>query len=162
MDRNINAAVIGLGLLGTSLALALKKSSAFTVSAWARRESTRLWAKEHNVADNICDNLPELLKDADIAVLCLPLESAIEMLPLCRQYLPAHAVVTDIASVKQDICRAAANFTGLRFIGSHPMAGTEKSGCEAAFPELYLNADIFIVPPENADEEYIRRRYQTD
>lgn len=152
MDKKINVAIAGLGLLGGSLAKALKRDPHYKVSAWARRGETRKWAVESGAVDTVYSELPELLKHADIAVLCLPVESAIEMLPMCQQYLPDTAVVTDIGSVKQDICRAAAKFPQLRFIGSHPMAGTEKSGCEASFAELYCNADIFIVPPENADE----------
>ncbi len=153
MDKRINVAIVGLGLLGGSLAQALKRDPRYQVTAWARREAVRNWAIASGAAEKVFDSLPELLKNADIAVLCLPVPSAIEMLPLCQKYLPEHAVVTDIGSVKQDICNAAAKFSGLRFIGSHPMAGTEKSGCEASFAELYNNADVFIVPPENADEK---------
>lgn len=155
MDKKINVAIVGLGLLGASLAKALKRDPRYKVSAWARREETRNWAVENKAADAVFSELPELLKDADIAVLCLPVASAIELLPACQQYLPEKAVVTDIGSVKLDICRAAEKFPQMRFIGSHPMAGTEKSGCEASFAELYNNADVFIVPPVNANESDI-------
>lgn len=152
MDKKINVAIVGLGLLGASLAKALKRDPRYKVSAWARREETRNWAVENQAADTVYSELPELLKDADIAVLCLPVTSAIELLPVCQKHLPEKAVVTDIGSVKLDICRAAEKFPQMRFIGSHPMAGTEKSGCEASFAELYNNADVFIVPPVNANE----------
>ena len=152
MDKKINVAIVGLGLLGGSLAKALKRDHRYKVSAWARRKETRDWALANGAADAVYPELSELLKDADIAVLCLPVESAIELLPVCQEHLPETAIVTDIGSVKLDICRAAEKFPELRFIGSHPMAGTEKSGCEASFAELYSNADVFIVPPENTDE----------
>lgn len=155
MDKKINVAIVGLGLLGASLAKALKRDYRYKVSAWARREETKNWAVENKAADAVFSELPELLKDADIAVLCLPVTSAIELLPVCQKHLPEKAVVTDIGSVKLDICRAAEKFPQMRFIGSHPMAGTEKSGCEASFAELYNNADVFIVPPENANESDI-------
>lgn len=155
MDKKINVAIVGLGLLGASLAKALKRDYRYKVSAWARREETRNWAVENKAADAVFSELPELLKDADIAVLCLPVTSAIELLPVCQKHLPEKAVVTDIGSVKLDICRAAEKFPQMRFIGSHPMAGTEKSGCEASFAELYNNADVFIVPPANANESDI-------
>ena len=152
IKERTNVAVIGLGLLGTSLAMALKNVQGFRIMGWARREETRAWARAKGVADEIFEDLPEMLSGADIAVLCLPVSSAIAMFPVCAENLPPHAVLTDIGSVKSEICSAAEKFPGLRFIGSHPMAGTEKSGCEAAFAELYCNADIFIVPPEDADE----------
>lgn len=152
MEKQINVAIVGLGLLGGSLAKALKKDSRYHVSVWARREETRIWAKKNMVADEVHPELPELLKNADIAVLCMPVEAAIETFEVCCRYLPETAVVTDVGSVKLDICRAAAKFPQMRFIGSHPMAGTEKSGCEASFAELYNNADVFIVPPDGADE----------
>ncbi len=155
MNKRINVAIVGLGLLGGSLAKALIKDPRYRVGVWARREETRRWAQENRVADEVFSELPELLKNADIVVLCLPVSSAIEMFPVCQKYLPETAVVTDIGSVKQDICTAAEKFPQLNFIGSHPMAGTEKSGCEASFAELYNNADIFIVPPENAHEHHI-------
>ena len=155
MGKKINAAIVGLGLLGGSLAKALAKDERFRVGVWARREETRRWAIENQVGDEVFAELPELFKDADIAVLCMPVESAISMFEQCSLYLPPTSVVTDIGSVKLDICQAAAKFPKLRFIGSHPMAGTEKSGCEASFAELYHNADVFIVPPENADENNV-------
>lgn len=145
-------AVIGMGLLGTSLAKALMLHAGYRVLAWARREETRQWVRDNNAAHCVYDELDAVLENCDIAVLCMPVDAAIKMFPICAAKLPPHAVVTDIGSVKLDICRAAEEFPSMRFIGSHPMAGTEKSGCEAAFAGLYNNADIFIVPPENADE----------
>ena len=155
MEKKINVAIVGLGLLGGSLAKALAKDVRFRVGIWARREETRRWAIENRVGDAVFAELPELLKNADIAVLCMPVESAISMFEQCSLYLSSTAVVTDIGSVKTDICQAAEKFPDLHFIGSHPMAGTEKSGCEASFAELYHNADVFIVPPDNADEKNV-------
>ena len=156
MEKKINIAVVGLGLLGGSLARALIKDDRYKIGVWARREETRRWAQENKVAHEVHAELPELLKNADIAVLCLPVSSAIEMFPVCAEHLPESAIVTDIGSVKLDICTAAEKFPQLNFIGSHPMAGTEKSGCEASFAELYNNADVFIVPPENAPESQVK------
>ena len=157
MKKKINVAIAGIGLLGGSLAKALKKNPDYMISGWARRPETRQWAVESGIFDQVFATLPELLNSADIAVLCVPVSSALEMLEVCSEHLPESAIVTDIGSVKLEICQAAEKFPKLRFIGSHPMAGTEKSGCESSFAELYNNADIFIVPPANADENDVAR-----
>ena len=70
MNEKINVAIVGLGLLGGSLAKALKKNPSYQVSAWARRAETRQWALDSQAADAVYSELPELLKNADIAVLC--------------------------------------------------------------------------------------------
>ena len=157
MKKKINVAIAGIGLLGGSLAKALKKNPDYMISGWARRQETRQWAIESGAFDQVFETFPELLKSADIVVLCVPVSSAIPMLEQCCKYLAPEAIVTDIGSVKLDICQAAEKFPNLRFIGSHPMAGTEKSGCEVSFAELYNNADIFVVPPADADEADIAR-----
>lgn len=144
-------AVIGLGMLGASLVKALKRSGKYELCVWARREETRNWAEKNQIADRVCSTLAEALSDADIAVLCVPVSSAVELLPGCSKYAGSSTVVTDIGSVKQKICQEAALYKDLCFVGSHPMAGTEKSGCDMAFAELYDNADVFVTPV--ADDE---------
>ncbi len=141
-----NAAVIGLGLLGASLALALK-SSGIRRLGWARRSETRAWCMEHDVIDETAENVADILKKADITILCLPI-------PAISQFINDHAhefrpgsIVTDIGSDKGVIVAAGESVLdpyGVYFVGSHPMAGTEKNGCEAAFAELYDNAEIFV------------------
>ena len=133
MKKKINVAIAGIGLLGGSLAKALKKNPDYMIAGWARRPETRQWAVESGIFDQVFATLPELLNSADIAVLCVPVSSALEMLEVCSEHLPESAIVTDIGSVKLEICQAAEKFPKLRFIGSHPMAGTEKSGCESSF-----------------------------
>ena len=149
-----NAAIIGLGLLGASLALALK-SSGIRRLGWARRCETRLWCMEHDVIDETADDVAEILKNADITILCLPI-------PAISQFITDHAhefkpgsIVTDIGSDKGVIVaagEAALEPYGVYFIGSHPMAGTEKNGCEAAFAELYDNAEIFVTYTDKSDQ----------
>ena len=87
--------------------------------------------------------------------LCVPIPVILDFI---RQYGPCQkpgALLTDIGSVKEIICKTAEAVPGLNFIGSHPMAGTEKSGSGAALPHLYHNADVFITPGPGAAEEDI-------
>ena len=146
-------AVIGLGMLGCSLCASLEGTC--TRLGWSRRREVGLWAQENGLIDEACSTLEETLTKADIAVLCLPV-------PVIMQFLHDYAdlmretLVTDIGSVKECIVNAAVQ-NHVRFVGSHPMAGTEKSGPEALVRGIYSGASIFIVPLDGAAEEDIRR-----
>ena len=153
-------AVIGLGLLGGSLGLALGRRGIRRIG-WARRAETRQKAEEIGAVDAACSDLERTLAEADIAVLALPIPVIIDFLPVCAKVCRKDAVVTDIGSIKAGIVsRAEELFTsaeGPFFVGSHPMAGTEKSGLAAAFPELYDNADVFVTPAKDANEDAVKR-----
>ena len=155
-----SVAVIGLGLLGGSLGLALGRSGIRRIG-WARREETLDTALGIGAVDTVCPRLDDALAAADIVVLCLPIPVIIEFLPICAKGCLPGTVVTDIGSIKSGIVsRAEEVFPvsgGPFFIGSHPMAGTEKSGLAAAFPELYDRADVFVTPPRNAREEAVKK-----
>ena len=141
-------AVIGLCLLVSSLGMALR-GGAYRRSGWTRRPNIRRWALDCDVLDETCDDIESVLNRADLTLIALPIP---EILHYLKQY--AHAwrpgtVVTDLGSVKSCVMEAAAEHLaprGVHFVGSHPMAGTEKSGPESAFPELYGNADVFVCP----------------
>ena len=144
--------IIGVGMLGASLSASLPEGR-YRRIGWARRREVGVWALKNGVLDSFCSTAEELLKEADVAVICLPVPTIIE-------YLQKHAdlmkeekvIVTDIGSVKGCIEKAALA-EGIRFVGSHPMAGTEKSGPEAMVPGIYGNATVFIVPPYKPDAE---------
>ena len=153
MSKKFEVLIIGLGLLGASLAQALRRSGKYRISAWARSEKSRLWAQENQAADEVFSQLEPALAQADIAVLCVPVPAAVALLPECARHLKPEAVLTDIGSVKQEIVNAAKKFPQLRFVGSHPMAGTEKSGCENSFADLYVNADVFVTTTFSGDCE---------
>ena len=146
-------AIIGLGLLGASLGLALKKSGIKRLG-WARRSETRQWCLEHDVIDQTFDTFEETVAVSDITILCMPLPVIIEVLEKYASSFKKGSIVTDIGSDKGVIVAAGEKALmpyGVHFVGSHPMAGTEKNGCEAAFAELYDNAEIFVTVSENSD-----------
>ncbi len=151
-------AVIGLGLLGTSLAMALKTSGKYMISGWTRRKEIRENLLNRNILDVTSNNVREVISLADITVLCLPVP---EIIKFCRKYASAWtpgAIVTDVGSVKQVIVEAAEPALqkhGVEFIGGHPMAGTEQSGPEAAFTTLFDNATVFLTPTKNTSDRAV-------
>lgn len=140
--------IVGMGLLGASLGMALRGYDCRRLG-WARRESTRNAALELDVIDESSDEVDALLKRADLTVLAMPIPANIDFLRQHRDQWRPGAVVTDLGSTKSSIISAAAEAlagSGVHFVGSHPMAGTEKSGIGAAFAELYASAEVFVVP----------------
>ncbi|MEA4862100.1 MAG: prephenate dehydrogenase [Victivallaceae bacterium] len=151
--ENLNVAVIGLGLLGGSLALALR-GRVKTVFTWARRDETRDFARRHGMGDVVCETSREALSHADVAVLCLPIPAIVDFLKNHADEFAPGSVATDIGSVKRVIVsagEAGLAARGVSFVGSHPMAGTEKSGADAAFAELYDHAEVFVTPTPESD-----------
>lgn len=146
-----NAAIIGIGLLGSSLGMALKNSG-YERSGWTRRPDVTQWALEHGVIDRGYATPEEAFSDADILILCVPIPQIIEYIRQYSHLMKPGALLTDIGSVKSVVEKAALSVNA-RFIGGHPMAGTEKTGPENGFPTLYANADVFVVPPAGAREE---------
>jgi prephenate dehydrogenase len=141
-------AVVGLGLLGGSLGLALRRQApALRVLGLARRKETLERALETGVVDAGSSEPAEILPQADLTVICLPVNATIEF--GCRQaqlWRPG-TLVTDVGSIKGDIVeeiRPVLQARGVHFIGSHPMAGAETSGLESAQPNMYDGAIVFL------------------
>lgn len=133
-------AVIGVGLLGGSLGLALKKKGlAGRVRGVGHRQSTLDTALALGAVDEVFLDARAAASDADLIVICTPAGIVSDKLDEILPYARADAVVTDVASTKAAICRHARTTwpAPLRFAGSHPMAGSEKFGPEHAFADLY-------------------------
>jgi prephenate dehydrogenase len=152
-------AIIGVGLLGGSLGLALRKRAiAGKVVGFVRRQASVSACERAGVADAIELDLQNVVSDADLVVLCTPVA---QMLPLAEQfapYLKRHAIVTDVGSVKERVVRELDPVmarAGAHFIGSHPMAGSEKTGVDAARPDLFVNAICVVTPSRGSEPEQI-------
>ena len=148
--------IVGLGLLGGSLGLSLADRGVLRLG-WSRRAETCQQALDAGAIDESASSLEELLPRADLIVLAMPIPQIISFL----ETFPAErckpgCIVTDLGSTKSSILAAAQRNPAMRFIGSHPMAGTEKSGIANAFAGLYDGADVFVVPPEKGDPEGVR------
>ena len=147
-----SVAIVGLGLLGSSLGKALKDKG-YRRLGWTRKKAFRKKAVSEDIVDECPDSLNDILARSDITVLCLPIPQIIAYAISRAAFFKKGSVVTDIGSVKEIICRTLVpelKKYGVEFIGSHPMAGTEKSGMDAAFRELYDSASVFITPDDNA------------
>jgi prephenate dehydrogenase len=145
--------LVGVGLLGGSLGQALKaRAMARRVVGYVRRASSIDEANRAGAVDEATTDLPEAVRDADLIVLCTPL---LQMASLSRELLPharAGAIVTDVGSVKGPLVAELEPLfasRGLHFIGSHPMAGSEKMGVSAARADLFERA-CCVVTPTNA------------
>ena len=151
-------AVIGLGMLGCSLCASLEGTCIRL--GWSRRPEVSKWARETGLIEEDCPSVEDALTKADLAVLCLPVPVIMEF--FCRYAeLMKKTLVTDIGSVKGCIEKAAVE-NAVRFVGSHPMAGTEKSGPEALVRGIYAGATVFIVPPQGVSEVGVTREKRGD
>ncbi len=149
-------AIIGLGLLGGSLAMALNNKKEYYRLGWTRDSDIRKWAVDNNIVDYSCDDVKDILQQADITVLCLPIPIIMEFIKDHANDFKKDSIVTDIGSVKEVIVECGEKYLhpiDVKFIGSHPMAGTEKSGPEAAFQELYEHAEVFVTKTVNSSEK---------
>lgn len=152
--RRPAVAVIGTGLIGTSLALALKESGfCASISGFSRRKETL----EQAVAAGAVDTKLETLKDAvasDIIVLAAPVGAIIEHLHELGSTGCESRLVIDVGSIKTAIMEAAAESgLGRRFVGGHPMAGSVERGPDNANSELFKNRTFFLIPTVETSEE---------
>jgi len=145
-------AIMGLGLMGGSLGLALKaRGFAGLVSGYARREETRREALHRGVVDEACARPGEAVRDADLVVLCTPILTIPELVRDCLSGLKPEALLTDVGSTKAGLIHLLDDMLQGHspvFIGSHPIAGSEKQGLEAARPDLYQAAVVVVTPTE--------------
>lgn len=148
--------IVGVGLLGGSLGLALKQRDLVdVVRGVGHRPSTLDTALSIGAIDDAYMDLREACIGADLIVLCTPAALVPQFLDEIRPVCAKNTVVTDVASTKATICEHARNTWShpLRFIGSHPMAGSEKYGPEHSDPDLYEDAVTFVERSEDADPE---------
>ena len=149
--------IIGVGLLGGSLGLAIKKRGiAAKVDGYVRRTASIAECEQYGVADHVTRDLARAVEGADLVILCTPLS---RMQELAEQMIPSlkpGTIVTDVGSVKASVVQQLEPHfakADIHFIGSHPMAGGEKMGVSAAKADLFENAACVITPTarSNAD-----------
>ena len=147
--------VIGVGLIGGSFALALKKAGVVkrVIGVGRTRKNLNVALKRH-VIDEISQDAAVAVKDADLVLIGTPVGQMPAVMKAIAPHLGAKTVVTDGGSTKQDVIECARRNLGehfAQFVPAHPMAGTENSGAAAAFSELYRGRKVIVVPqPETS------------
>lgn len=141
--------LVGLGLIGGSLGLDLRALGA-EVRALVHRPATAARALDRGLAGTVSTD-PQVLADCGLVVLALPLDRLLDPDPLLLAALPAGAVVTDVGSVKGPVLEAWADRPGIRFVASHPMAGTAAAGVEAGEAGLFRGRPWVATPDAATD-----------
>ncbi len=151
-------ALIGLGLIASSMFWAMKRGGlAGTVTGYARSEDTRKTAREIGLCDEIHDTAADAVKDADLIVLCVPVGVMGQVAADIAPALKPGATISDVGSVKREVIDAVGPHLpdNVHFIGGHPVAGTEHSGPQSGFAELFDNRFTLLVPVEGSDARAI-------
>lgn len=151
--------IIGLGLIGGSLALGLKRNKDVRIIGYDANDHTLRTAKRIGVIDEMAIDMIDGTEFADVIVFATPVSETIRLMhELPKWQLKNEVIVTDTGSTKKEIMKAAISLKdkGITFIGGHPMAGSHKSGVEAARPILFENAYYLLTPFENESNDRIQ------
>lgn len=146
--------IVGIGLIGGSLALSLKRNGfASEIMAVDNNETHLKKALALGIADEVM-SLDQALPKSDIIILAIPVDAAIGLLPAILDQIEGEQIVADMGSTKRDICRKVTGHPRRgSFVASHPIAGTENSGPEAAFATLFLDKVGIICDKEFSNPE---------
>jgi len=153
-------ALIGLGLIGSSLAHAMRrKTLAGEITGFARSGATRDKARELGLADTIFPSAKEAVEGADLVILCSPVGTYAALAEEIAPALKPGAILTDVGSVKGAVVRDVGSHVpaGVHFIPGRPIAGTEQSGPESGFAELFINRWCILTPVPGSDPAAVER-----
>ncbi|SCA55472.1 Protein TyrC [Candidatus Terasakiella magnetica] len=153
-------AFIGIGLIGSSLALSARKTnSASHITVCDINKAHRDKALELGICDTATGDFIEAVKDADLVVICTPPGVCGDAAAAFAPGLKEGAIVSDVGSVKQAIIHDVSQHLpdGIHFVPAHPIAGTEHSGPEAGFAELFDKRWLILTPPAGTDEEAVKK-----
>jgi prephenate dehydrogenase len=148
--------IIGVGLIGGSLAINLKeKGLAGRIVGVGRGLPNLETAKRLGVIDSFTRDVGEGVEGADLVVVAVPVQSIVPVIKAAVAHLEKGSIVTDAGSVKKAIVEEVEHLVhnGGRFVGAHPIAGTEDSGVGAAFSKLFEGSKCILTPTENTDKE---------
>lgn len=155
-------ALIGMGLIGGSLSLALKQRGLVgEVVGYSRQLQTRLRARELGIIDRPVDSVAEAVAGADVVFVATPVQAMAGVFQAMAGALSPGALITDGGSVKGAVVSAAEHALSptqfAQFVPGHPIAGTERSGPDAAFAELFVNHRVILTPTDMNDLAMIQR-----
>lgn len=152
-------ALIGLGLIGGSISLASRRAGAAgKIVGYARTKETRETARRIGLCDEIAESAVEAVKGADLVILCVPVGAMAAVAAEIGPHLEKGAIVSDVGSVKGAVIEALADLPDhVHVVPAHPLAGTEHSGPEAGFAELFDNRYCLLTPLPDGDEAAVER-----
>lgn len=148
--------IVGLGLIGGSMAKAIRKYTDCTILAYNRSWETLQRAMDEGVAD--APLTPDRLAECDLVIVALYPQATVAYVTEHRERFRKGGLVMDCGGVKGIVCEPlepVAQESGFTFVGGHPMAGIEKSGYENAFPELFRGASLILTPYADTDPAVI-------
>ncbi|MDA0819333.1 MAG: prephenate/arogenate dehydrogenase family protein [Proteobacteria bacterium] len=149
-----SVAIIGLGLLGGSIGLAVQdRASDITTTGYDADADVRAKAAELGLVGTVCDNAADALGEADLVILCVPVGAMKSAATEIAGHLKPGAIISDVGSSKQSVLEdLSAALPGATVIPAHPVAGTEQSGPEAGFATLFENRWCILTPTDGADK----------
>lgn len=148
-------AIIGVGLIGGSIAMVLRsKGLCGHITGIGRSVENLGTAKKLGIIDSFTREIEDGVKDADLVIVAVPVLKTPDVIKRAVPFLKPGAIVTDVGSVKAAIVEAVDAMLpeGIHFVGAHPIAGGEKSGCEAACVDLFHGHKCVITPSEETDK----------
>ena len=153
-------AIVGMGLIGSSIARAARAQRAVReIVATARSPKTRKRVIELGLADKVVETNAEAVEGADLVMVCVPVGVCGAVAGEIGPHLAPGATVSDVGSVKRSVVRDMGPHLPktVHFVPAHPVAGTEHSGPDAGFAELFMNRWCILTPPEGTDAEAVDR-----
>lgn len=152
-------ALIGLGLIGGSIAHAARRAGCVgSIAGYARSAETRDAVRRIGFCDDVYDSVADAVADADLVILCVPVGAMAAVVAEIADHLKPGAVISDVGSVKGAVVEALSGLPdNLHIIPAHPLAGTEHSGPDSGFAELFDNRYCLLTPVEGTDPAALER-----
>jgi cyclohexadieny/prephenate dehydrogenase len=153
-------ALIGVGLIGSSIAHAARRQGLVReIVATARSAATRQRVVELGLADRVVETNAQAAKDADLVIVCIPVGACGPVAQEIGPHLKPGAIVSDVGSVKGSVVKDMAPHlpANVHFVPAHPVAGTEHSGPDSGFAELFINRWCILTPSAGTDPKAVER-----
>ncbi len=152
------AVIVGVGLLGGSIGMALQARGIASQVIGVGRSAEKLDAALRlGAIGSATTDLDQAVAGADLVVVCTPVRTIPDLVAACGPRVSASALITDVGSTKQRVCQRIDALGATRFCGSHPLAGSEKQGVEHADGNLFIDRLAIVTPTERTSPETVRR-----
>ena len=149
-------AIIGTGLIGGSMALAIKKKClAHQIIGVSRHKNTLIWGKKSRVIDKGSQDL-SIIQDADLVVLATPVNTILKLAGIILKFIRKDSIVTDVGSTKKEIVSKLSKIFP-NYVGSHPLAGSEKRGLVNASTDIFKNSLCILTPAKNTNPKALKK-----